>query len=178
VFYPYIYNTFEVIPGAIPVNLRKGIFTSPLRVVYQYKQELILHQWIFMLKKRSKKLNAIQLEFQRLGSNTARTKKLQELHRSVYIAAEQSHLERKRIKTLAKASRLRESVPNNRDSSVKLPDDGSLVDPVENNLGLDTLLTTEGTSVKSFGYEELCIGLLFGFLIGIQLGIELGVWKY
>jgi hypothetical protein len=139
-----------------------------------------------MPKKRSKKLNAIQLEFQRLSSNTARTKKLQELHRSVYqelhrsvyIAAEQSHLERKRIKTFAIASRLRESVPNNRDSSVKLPDNGNLVDPFENNLGLDTSLTTEGTSVKSFGYEELCIGLLFGFLIGIQLGIELGVWKY
>jgi hypothetical protein len=64
-----------------------------------------------MPKKRSKKLNAIQLEFQRLSSNTARTKKLQELHRSVYIAAEQSHLERDRRKTLAIASRLQEPVP-------------------------------------------------------------------
>jgi hypothetical protein len=117
-----------------------------------------------MPKKRSRKLNAIQLEFQRLSSNTARTKRLQELHRSVYIAAEQSHQERKRIKTLAMANRLRESVPNNRDSSIKLPDNGSPVDTFENNLGLDTSLTTEGASVKSFGYEELCIDLLLGFL--------------
>jgi hypothetical protein len=131
-----------------------------------------------MPKKRSKKLNAIQLEFQRLSGNTARTTKLQELHRSVYVAAEQSHLERKRRKTLATASRLQEPVPNNRDSSVRFPDSENLVDRLGDNLELNTSLSSEGILVKSFGYEELCIGLLFGFLIGIQLGIELGIWKY
>jgi hypothetical protein len=131
-----------------------------------------------MPKKRSKKLNAIQLEFQRLNSNTARTKKLQELHRSVYIAAEQSHLERKRRKTLAIASRLQEPVPNYRDSSVRLPVNEGLVDLSGDNLESNTSMASERISVKSFGYEELCIGLLFGFLIGIQLGIELGIWKY
>ena len=131
-----------------------------------------------MPKKRSKKLNAIQLEFQRLSSNTARTKKLQELHRSVYIAAEQSHLERKRRKTLAIASRLQEPVPNHRDSSVRLPENEGLVNLLGDNLELNASLISERISVKSFGYEELCIGLLFGFLIGIQLGIELGIWKY
>jgi hypothetical protein len=131
-----------------------------------------------MPKKRSKKLNAIQLEFQRLSSNTARTKKLQELHRSVYIAAEQSHLERKRRKTLVIASRLQEPVPNNRDSSVRLPENEGLVDTLGDNLELNTSLISERISVKSFGSEELCIGLLFGFLIGIQLGIELGIWKH
>jgi hypothetical protein len=128
-----------------------------------------------MPKKRSKKLNAIQLEFQRLIGDTARTKKLQELHRGVYSAAEQSHLERRRRKTLAIA---RSRVPNLRDSSVRLPENESQVDLLGDNLELNTSLISERISVKSFGYEELCIGLLFGFLIGIQLGIELGIWKY
>jgi hypothetical protein len=128
-----------------------------------------------MPNKRSKKLNAIQLEFQRLSSNTARTKKLQELHRSVYIAAEQSHLERRRRRTLAIA---RSRVPNLRDSIVRHPENEGLVDSLGDNLELNTSLISERISVKSFGYEELCIGLLFGFLIGIQLGIELGIWKY
>jgi hypothetical protein len=131
-----------------------------------------------MPKKRSKKLNAIQLEFQRLSDNTARTKKLQELYRSVYVAAEQSRLEMKRRKTLAIASRLQEPVPNNRDSSVRLPDNEDLVVPLNDKLELNTSLNLERISVKSFGFEELCIGLLFGFLIGIQLGIELGIWRY
>jgi hypothetical protein len=65
------------------------------------------------------------------------------------VAAEQSHLNRKRRKALAIV-----------------------------NLESDTSLDSEKVSVKSFGVEELCIGLLFGFLIGIQLGIELGIWKY
>jgi hypothetical protein len=117
-----------------------------------------------MPKKRSKKLNAIQLEFQQLSDNTARTKKLQELHRSVYVAAEQSHLERKRRKTLAIASRLQEPVPNNRDSSVRLPDNEDLAVPLDDILELNTSLSSERISVKSFGLEELCIGLLFGFL--------------
>ena len=128
-----------------------------------------------MPKKRSKKLNAIQLEFQRLSSDTARTKKLQELHRGVYSAAEESHLERRRRKALAIA---RSRVPNLRDSTVRLPENEGLVDPLGDNLELNTSLIPEKISVKSFGYEELCIGLLFGFLIGIQLGIELGIWKY
>jgi hypothetical protein len=131
-----------------------------------------------MPKKRSKKLNAIQLKFQRLSSNTACTKKLQELHRSVYIAAEQSHLERKRRKTLAIASRLQEPVPNNRDSSVRLPENEGLIDPLGDNSESNTSLISERISVKSFGFEELCIGLLFELLIGIQLGIELGIWKH
>ncbi len=131
-----------------------------------------------MPKKRSKKLNAIQLEFQRLSDNTARTKRLQELHRSVYVAAEQSHLERKRRKTLAIASRLQEPVPNNRDSSVRFPENEDFADSLDGNLGSDTSLDSERISVKSFGFEELCIGLLFGFLIGIQLGIELGIWEH
>jgi hypothetical protein len=128
-----------------------------------------------MSKKRSKKLNAIQLEFQRLISDTARTKKLQELHRGVYSVAEQSHLERRRRKTLAIA---RSRVPNLRDSSVRLPESQSQVGLLGDNLELNNSLTSERIPVKSFGYEELCIGLLFGFLIGIQLGIELGIWKY
>jgi hypothetical protein len=128
-----------------------------------------------MPKKRSKKLNAIQLEFQRLIGDTARTKKLQELHTGVYSAAEQSHLERRRRKTLAIA---RSRVPNLRDSSVRLPENESQIDLLGDNLEFNTSLISEGISVKSFGYEELCIGLLFGFLIGIQLGIELGIWKY
>ena len=128
-----------------------------------------------MPKKRSKKLNAIQLEFQRLSSDTARTKKLQELHRGVYSAAEQSHLERRRRKALAIA---RSRVPNLRDSSVRLPEYEGLVDSLGDNLELNTSLIPERILGKSFGYEELCIGLLFGFLVGIQLGIELGIWKY
>ncbi len=131
-----------------------------------------------MPKKRSKKLNAIQLEFQRLSDNTARIKRLQELHRSVYVAAEQSHLEKKRRKTLAIASRLQEPVPNNRDSSVRLPEIEGFADSLDGNLESDTSLDSERISVKSFGFEELCIGLLFGFLIGIQLGIELGIWEH
>ncbi len=131
-----------------------------------------------MPKKRSKKLNAIQLEFQRLSDNTARTKKLQELHWSVYVAAERSHLERKRRKTLAIASRLQEPVPNNRDSSVRLPENEGFADSLDGNLESDTSLDSERISLKSFGFEELCIGLLFGFLIGLQLGIELGIWKH
>ena len=128
-----------------------------------------------MPKKRSKKLNAIQLEFQRLIGDTARTKKLQELHRGVYSAAEESHLERRRRKALAMA---RSRVPNLRDSSVRLPESQSQVGLLGDNLELNTSLIPERISVKSFGYEELCIGLLFGFLVGIQLGIELGIWKY
>jgi hypothetical protein len=116
-----------------------------------------------MPKKRSKKLNAIQLEFQQLSSNTARTKKLQELHRSIYTAAEQSHLERKRWKSLAIASRLQEPVPNHRDSSVRLPEDEVLVDSLGDNLEFNPSVISERIPVKSFGYEELCIGLLFGF---------------
>ncbi len=138
----------------------------------------MLHQWIFMPKKRFEKLNALQLEFQRLSSNTVRTKKLQELHKSIYIAAKQSHLERKRRKTLARESRPLEPVSNLRDSSVRLPENEGLVDLLDGNLELNTSLISERILVKSFGYEELCIGLLFGFLIGIQLGIELGIWKY
>jgi hypothetical protein len=130
-----------------------------------------------MPKKRSKKLNAIQLEFQRLSSDTARTKRLQELHRGVYSAAEQSHLERRRRKSLAIA---RSRVPNLRDSSVRLPENEGQVDLLGGNLELNTSLISERISVKpfGFGYEELCVGLLFGFLIGIQLGIELGIWNY
>ncbi len=128
-----------------------------------------------MPKKRSKKLNAIQLEFQRLSSDTARTKRLQELHRGVYSAAEQSHLERRRRKALAIA---RSRVPNLRESSVRLPENEGQVALLDGNLELNTSLISERISVKSFGYEELFIGLLFGFLIGIQLGIELGIWKY
>jgi hypothetical protein len=128
-----------------------------------------------MPKKRSKKLNAIQLEFQRLIGDTARTKKLQELHRGVYSAAEQSHLERRRRKALAIA---RSKVPNLRDSSVRFPGIEGQTDLLGDNLEFNTSLIAGGISVKSFGYEELCIGLLFGFLIGIQLGIELGIWKY
>ena len=128
-----------------------------------------------MPKKRSKKLNAIQLEFQRLIGDTARTKKLQELHRGVYSAAEQSHLERRRRRSLAIA---RSRVPNLRDSSVRLPENEGQADLLGGNLELNTSLISERISVKSFGYEELCVGLLFGFLIGIQLGIELGIWNY
>ncbi len=131
-----------------------------------------------MPKKRSKRLNAIQLEFQRLSSNTARTKRLQELHHSVYVAAEQSHLERKRRKALAKVNRLQEPVHNSRDSSVWLLENEGLAGSLDGNLESDTSLDLERVSVKSFGIEELCIGLLFGFLIGIQLCIELGIWKY
>ncbi len=131
-----------------------------------------------MPKKRSKKLNAIQLEFQRLSSNSAQTKRLQELHHSVYVAAEQNHLERKRRKALAIVNRLQEPVPNNRDSSVWLPENEGLAGSLDGNMESDTSLDLERVSVKSFGVEELCIGLLFGFLIGIQLGIELGIWKY
>ncbi len=130
-----------------------------------------------MPNKRSKKLNAIQLEFQRLSDNTARTKKLQEIHRSVYVAAEQSHLERKRRRTLAIASRLQEPTPNTRDSSVRLPDNEGVVDPLDDNLEVYASLNSGRISVKSFRFEELFTGLLFGFLIGIQLGIELGIWR-
>jgi hypothetical protein len=87
-------------------------------------------------------------------------------------------LEKNRRKTLAIASRLREPVPNNRDSSVRLPENEGLVDPLGDYLELNTSVIPERISVKSFGFEELCIGLLFGFLIGIQLGIELGIWKH
>ena len=130
-----------------------------------------------MPKKRSKKPNAIQLEFQRLTSDTARTKRLQELHRGIYSAAEQSHLERRRRRTLAIA---RSRVPNLSDSSVRLPENEGQVDLLGGNLELNTSLISERISVKpfGFGYEELCVGLLFGFLIGIQLGIELGIWNY
>jgi hypothetical protein len=131
-----------------------------------------------MPTKRSKKLNDIQLEFQRLSDTMARTKRLQELHRSVYVAAEQSHLERKRWKTLAIANRLKEPAPNNRDSSVRLLENEGLVVQLNDNLELDTPLNSERISVKSFRFEELCIGLLFGFLVGIQLGIELGIWRH
>jgi len=100
---------------------------------------------------------------------------LQELHRGVYSAAEQSHLERRRRKSLAIA---RSRVPNLRDSSVRLPENEGQVDLLGGNLELNTSLISERISVKPFGYEELCVGLLFGFLIGIQLGIELGIWNY
>ncbi len=88
-----------------------------------------------------------------------------------------AYLERKRRKTLAIESRLPEPVPNLRDSSVRLPENEGLVDLFGDNLELNNSLISERISVKSFGYEELCIGLLFVFLIGIQLGIELGIWN-
>jgi hypothetical protein len=91
-----------------------------------------------MPKKRSEKLNALQLEFQRLSSNTVRTKKLQELHKGIYIAAKQSHSERKRRKTLARESRPSEPVSNLRDSSVRLPENEGLVDLLDGNLELNT----------------------------------------
>jgi hypothetical protein len=84
-------------------------------------------------------------------------------------------LERRRRKTLAIA---RSRVPNLRDSSVRLSENESQVDLLGDNLELNNSVISERIPVKSFGYEELCIGLLFGFLIGIQLGIELGIWKY
>jgi hypothetical protein len=104
---------------------------------------------------------------------------LQELHRSVYIAAEQSDQERRRRKTLAIASRLQEPVPNNRDSSVRLPDNENLVNSPDDNLVLGNSPISEVISVKSFGYEESVIeDLLFGFLIGIQIGLELGLLRF
>jgi hypothetical protein len=84
-------------------------------------------------------------------------------------------LERRRRKTLAIA---RSRVLNLRDSSVRLPENEGQVDLLGGNLELNTSLIPERISVKSFGYEELCVGLVFGFLIGIQLVIELGIWKY
>jgi hypothetical protein len=80
--------------------------------------------------------------------------------------------------TLAIACRLQEPVPNNRDSSVRLPDNENLVDLSDVNLELNTSSNSERILVKSFGFEELFIGLLFGFLVGIQLGMELGIWRY
>jgi hypothetical protein len=93
------------------------------------------------------------------------------------VAAEQSHLERKRRRTLAIASRLQEPTPNTRDSSVRLPDNEGVVDPLDDNLEVYASLNSGRISVKSFRFEELFTGLLFGFLIGIQLGIELGIWR-
>jgi hypothetical protein len=104
-----------------------------------------------MPKKRSKRLNAIQLEFQRLSSNTAQTKRLQELHHSVYVAAEQSHLERKCRKAFAIVNRLQEPVPNNRDSSVCLLGNEGLAGLLDCNLESDTSLDLVRVSVKSFG---------------------------
>jgi hypothetical protein len=119
-----------------------------------------------MPRKRYKELTPVQLELVRLSNNTARTKRLQALHHSIRLAAEQSNQERRRRKAFAKA---RSVAPAQNTGKIgEVPGNQSVA-------GLPTQRERKEASPKVFRYGELIIGLLFGFLIGIQVGLELGL---